>query len=148
MILTPHLLLGAAIASKIPNIYLAAFLSFTSHYLLDLIPHVEYSVENIKNKRWHRALPDFTKVFIDFSFSVLLILLLSDGQLNILIIALFSIVPDGFELLRLFFSNKLSDTRNNMHQKVHFLKDKKISNFWRVLSQILIVVISIFLLRV
>jgi len=39
MWLTPHTLVGIAIASKIPNPLIAIPLAFLSHFLLDFIPH-------------------------------------------------------------------------------------------------------------
>jgi len=36
---TPHVLVGAAIAAKIPNPYLAIPLSLGSHFVLDILPH-------------------------------------------------------------------------------------------------------------
>ncbi len=39
MLETPHVLLGAAIATKIGNPFLAVPLSFLSHFILDKVPH-------------------------------------------------------------------------------------------------------------
>jgi len=39
MLELPHTAVGAAIATKIPNPFLAIPLAFLSHFLLDLIPH-------------------------------------------------------------------------------------------------------------
>lgn len=151
MILTPHLLLGAVIASRIEYIPLAIILAFLSHYLLDLIPHIEYSIENIEKKQWQKSLPDFLKVFLDFSLGILLILIFSNppagGQPIIFICVFFAILPDGLTLLNYFFSNKILKIHRYIHhKKIHFLRNKKISFHWRVLSQLLVVFISILLL--
>lgn len=39
MLETPHVIVGAAIASKVGNPYLAIPLAFMSHFLLDKVPH-------------------------------------------------------------------------------------------------------------
>ena len=148
MILTPHLLLGAAIASKIEYAPLAIILAFSSHYLLDLIPHTEYSIDNIEKKQWQKSLPDILRVFLDFSFGILFILIFSNNQLIVFVGAFFAILPDGLSLLNSVFPNKILKIYSNIHQgKIHFLKYKKISKFWRIASQALIAIISIVLLR-
>ena len=148
MILTPHLLLGAAIASKIEYAPLAIILAFLSHYLLDLIPHIEYSIDNIEKNQWQKSLPDISRVFLDFSFGILLILIFSNNQPIIFACAFFAILPDGLSLLNYSFSNKILKIYGNIHQKkIHFLKHKKISFSWRILSQLLVILISIFLLK-
>lgn len=39
MLETPHVVLGAAIATKIPNPFIAIPLAFVSHFVLDKVPH-------------------------------------------------------------------------------------------------------------
>lgn len=39
MLETPHVAVGAAIASKIPNPFIAIPLAFTSHFVMDKVPH-------------------------------------------------------------------------------------------------------------
>jgi len=148
MILTPHLILGAVIGSKIEYIPLAIILAFLSHYILDLIPHIEYSIKNIEKKQWQKSLPETIKIFLDFALGILLILFFSDNQPTVFICAFFAISPDGISFLNYFISNKILKKLSDFHhEKIHFLKNKKISIFWRILSQVLIVLISIFLLK-
>ena len=148
MILTPHLLMGSMIASKIEYAPLAIILAFFSHYFLDLIPHAEYSIDNIKNKKWQDSLPDILKVFLDFFSGILLILIFSNNQPIVFVCAFFSILPDGFSFLGYLFSNRILESYNNIHQnKIHFLKNKKFSMFWRILSQVLIIFVSLLLLK-
>jgi len=61
MLLTPHILLGAAIGAKISNPGAIFALSFISHYFLDALPHYEYKIPGLKGKS-----PDNKKIFIDF----------------------------------------------------------------------------------
>ncbi len=144
MILLVHMLFGAAIASYIKNPIFAVVLAFFSHYFLDFIPHNEYDIKNISEKRWKKTLPEFQKVFLDFLLGILLILLFSENKPTIYICAFFAILPDGFSVLSSIFQIKLLKIHNNFHQgRLHFFKKIKISNFWRITSQILIVLIAL-----
>ena len=148
MILTPHLLLGAAIASKIEYAPAALLMAFLSHYFLDLIPHIEYSIKNISEKQWQKSLPDILRVFLDFSFGMLLILIFSKNQPIIYICAFIALIPDSLTIINSIFPNRILKIHNNIHRgKIHFLKHKKFSTSWRILSQLLVIIVSIFLLK-
>ena len=148
MILTPHLLLGAAIASKIEYTPLAIILAFLSHYLLDMFPHIEYPIKNIQNKQWVKSLPDFLRVFLDFSAGILIIYFFSGWQIIIFAGALFSVLPDAFNLFNMAFPNNFLKNHSNFHEKIHFFKNQKISFFWRFSSQVLVIIISVILLKI
>jgi len=146
MILFVHLLFGAAIGSTIKNIPLAIVLAFLGHYFLDLLPHVDYSVENIKNKQ--KMLLDFAKVALDIFCGVLLIFIFSKNQPIIYVCAFFAVIPDGLSAINYFIPNKILTWHARLHtEKIHFLRNKKISNFWRITSQVIVVVVSLILLK-
>lgn len=160
MILLAHLLFGAAIGQKISNPILAIILAFLSHYFLDFLPHTEYLIENIKNKQWRKAAPDILRVILDFLLGSLIIFIFSKNQTIIYICAFFAILPDGFTILSYFLPNKILKIHDKLHrEKAHFfrdiatleniatLKNKKISNFWRIISQAAVIVVCIVLLR-
>ncbi|OGZ64378.1 MAG: hypothetical protein A2812_03145 [Candidatus Staskawiczbacteria bacterium RIFCSPHIGHO2_01_FULL_36_16] len=146
MILTCHIILAAAIAVKIPNAFLAVTLAFLSHYLLDFFPHIEYPIENIKNKQWSKSLPDFLNVFLDFFSGILIILLFLGTQPIIFIAAFFAILPDIMNYFYLIYQNEFLKINHDLHEKIHFLKNKKISELWRITSQALTIIISIILI--
>jgi len=148
MILLAHLLFGAAISLKIEYFWLALILAFFSHYFLDLFPHTEYPIENIKNNQWRKSLPDFLRVVADFVLGILIIFLVSENSLKIYICALTAVLPDMLTLLNKFLNIGLLKKHDYFHlEKIHFLKDKKIPQFWRFLTQIVVIVISILLLK-
>ena len=148
MILLVHMLLGALIGEKIINPFLAVVLAFLCHYLLDLIPHAEYSIENITEKKWKKAWPDILRVTLDFCAGILLIFLFSKNNPIIYVCAFFAILPDGFSVLNLIFESKLlARHRKFHHDKLHFLKNKKISAFWRIGSQVIVSLIFIYFLK-
>lgn len=146
MVFTCHLLTGATIISKIQPAPLGFLLAFLSHYILDFLPHSEYSVENIKKKNWRNSFFDFLRIGIDLSLGIILISIFSDRQLLTYAGALSAILPDGLTFLGIIFSNKILRHNDDFHERIHFLKNKKISAFWRIFSQTVIIVLSILLL--
>jgi|SRR3989344_1059545 len=147
MILTAHLLLGAAVASQIKYLPLALLMAFLSHYLIDLIPHIEYSIDNISKKQWQKSAPDILRVILDFLFGILLILIFSNNYPIIYMGALIALIPDSLTIISSILPNKILSKHDQFHRnKIHFLKYKKIPVFWRILSQLLVVITSIILL--
>lgn len=147
MILLVHLLFGAAIGSMVNNISLAIILAFFSHYFLDLIPHIEYPIKNADKKQWEDLRLDILKISADFLLGILIIFMLSNNQPIIYLCALVAILPDGLMILGHIFPNKFLNIHEKIHsEKVHFLQNKKISKFWRINSQVLFTILSIFII--
>ena len=148
MILASHLLMGAAIASETKSVPIAIVLAFFSHYLLDFLPHSEYSIKNIQEGKWRQSFPDFCKVFLDFSLGVLLILILTKNPLVAILAGIAAILADGSTLLTFIFpKNKLLKIHYEfIHMKAHFFRNKKISSLGKFLSQLLTIVLAIFFL--
>ena len=147
MILLAHMLFGAATGHLIKNSVLAVILAFFGHYFLDLFPHIDYSVDNLKNKSWKKSLPDISKIALDISSAFLIIFLFSSNDLLIYISAIVALIPDSMTLISKIFPNKLFLWHDYVHtQKIHFLKYKKISSIWRVLTQVIAIFISILIL--
>ncbi len=155
MILLAHMIFGAAIGAAIKNIPLAIFLAFLSHYFLDLFPHIEYlqstesSVKKIQSKNLEKFLPDMARVLTDFSLGTIAILIFSTNQPILYICAIIAITPDALTVVTLLFPNKILQMHHEFHtQKVHYLtKKKRFPVFWRIITQVVIVIISIAILR-
>lgn len=148
MILLVHMLFGATIGTIFKNPFLAIIAAFLSHFLLDIFPHIEYSAKNVEAKQWKKTFPDFSKIFLDILFGFLIIFFFSTGQQIIYVCAFFAILPDFLSAIASLCPQKICKIYNEFHWKtIHFLHYKKISNFWRLSSQILVVIISIFLLQ-
>lgn len=149
MILLVHILFGSAAGSLVKNIPIAIILAFLSHYFLDLFPHIEYPIENITKNQWRKALPEILMVFLDFCIGIFLIFILSNPPQSIIYIcAIAAIIPDGLAALNRVMPTKILTLHDKFHEKIHFLKNKKISIFWRIASQASIVIISIILLKI
>jgi hypothetical protein len=126
MILTCHLLVGAAVASKIPSIPLGLTLAFLSHYLIDFIPHYEYPIKQIRDSQWLKSGFDFLKVTADFILGFGLIFLFAKPNIWLFVAAFLAIVPDGLTLLnRIFPENKLLKKIRFWHSKVNEMSEKK-----------------------
>lgn len=147
MILFVHLLSGAAIASLIKNPALAVILAFLSHYVLDFIPHNEYSINNLFNKNWRQSFPVFLKIMLDFASGIILILIFSQRTTIIFIAAFFAILPDGFSVINERY--KIFKWHYELHRKkIHYFKNKKIPAFWRIFSQLAIAFASVVILLI
>jgi len=59
MLETPHALVGAAIATKIPNPAIALPLAFASHFVLDMVPHWNPHL-NTEIKKFGKVTPQTT----------------------------------------------------------------------------------------
>jgi hypothetical protein len=139
------MLFGALIGQKVTNILGAIILALISHYLLDLLPHVEYSIKNIPGKNWHKEFSDMLKISLDVFLGILLIFIFSDNSMLVYTCVFFSVLPDGLTILNAIFKNSFLGAHSKFHQeKLHFLKDKKISGFWRLLTQFIIVIVCLF----
>lgn len=146
MLLTVHLLTGAAIASKVSNPGLGLFFAFSSHYLSDLLPHIEYSVANIQSKNWKGSKSEFIKVIADFLAGVLMVLILTEKTPAILLGAVFAVLPDVLSFFGFILNNRLLRCNSYLHQKTHFLRDVKLPPILGILSQVLVAGTAIFLL--
>ena len=162
MILLVHMLFGAAIGASVQNIPLAIILALLGHYFLDLFPHIEYlagvedSITGIKKTRWQKNVFNILKVFIDFCLGLALIFLFSNpstgsGQENQLILytcALVAIIPDGLTVIHSLLPNLGLAPHHNIHSgKIHYLtKQKKFPIFWKIATQVIATVISVFIL--
>lgn len=150
MILLVHMIFGVAVASLVKSPYLAIVLSLLSHYFLDLFPHIEYPIDNLKNirKNFKKAIPELFYLFIDFALGVLFIFILTDRSLIFFICGIVSIVPDSLTVLSVIMPNKILKVHDKFHRQViHFLRDKKIPNFYRISTQVLVVIIAFLILQ-
>lgn len=156
MILLVHMLFGAAIGSVVGNMPLAIILALLGHYFLDLFPHIEYldgvehSIESLKNDKWSNKIKNVSKVFVDFCLGLLLIFLLSKNYPIIYLCALVAIVPDGLTIVHHLFPKMGLELHHQIHGgKIHYLtKQKNFHKFWKILTQVVVVIISIILLRI
>lgn len=72
MLETPHVVVGAAIATKIPNPFISIPLAFASHFVLEKVPHWNPHL-NTEKKKYGKVTAKSTKIVIaDVTLSLLL----------------------------------------------------------------------------
>ena len=108
MLLAPHILVGAAVAVSTSNPILGLLFAFLSHFILDRIPHWEYSAEALKTiptKGILYVAPILRRVALDITAGfVVLIVAVAISSDNIPFTAwafggFFGILPDGLSFL-------------------------------------------------
>ena len=149
MLETPHVALGAAIAMKIGNPYLAIPLALSSHFLLEKIPHWNPHLNTEMKKYGH--LTNKTKLIIAVDTTLALGLgifiafkALPDSSLSLLVIAssFAAIVPDLLESPYFIFGVK-----NKYIQKWIALQIKiqiDATPFWGILTQIIVLTSTLY----
>ncbi len=148
MILTTHIITGAALASKISNPYYGMFLAILSHYFIDNFAHWDYSIKHILNKEertYKNYLFSLLKIAADFIFGFLIIYFFAAKQnLNIALLGgFFGALPDGLLFLSTFAPfNKLLKYHTDFHKILH--SDKQLPLKKGVLAQIFIILLSLY----
>jgi len=119
MIITPHLLIGAAIGFKVKHFGWIIFLGIISHFFLDIIPHWDYENKEFKvfskNKSYKSLLGFFLKIVIDSLIGLIILFFViwqknitnSKYLLYILIGILASLLPDIISVFNKLIPNKL-----------------------------------------
>lgn len=151
MILSVHLLAGAAISSKARNYWAIFILALLSHFILDAIPHWEYAGlgTNISGDFFMAVT---VKALLDILVGVSIICWLFKSSKLIqpaLWGAFFALLPDGlifiYILTQVFFGWHLTFLTYPIafHDAVHFA-DGNVFIFWRVATESIIAVLAIF----
>lgn len=127
MILFPHMLAGALIGAKTENWGLIFILAIVSHYLLDLLPHWDYSKKEINQLSRKGLFYFLSEVAADLMIGILSIWLLftpSASQWPYLLWGAFwSIFPDGLNFLNHLTNKriKILVQQNEFHERIHWL---------------------------
>ena len=147
MILTPHILSGAAVASQISNPFAMMIAAMAVHHILDMIPHWDYEIHSSRRRAAQ-------KIALDIAIAGIITLLFIwnlplEKQFHILLGGFFGVLPDGFLFLYYASGEKIFRRYIKFHHFWHRLITKKEGSlsFIRVLPQIAVAIISIYLLR-
>ena len=158
MILLVHMLFGAAVGYKVysltNSIWLAGFLALASHYFSDLFPHAEYltsvedTIKSVKNDLSGNRLKEISMVLLDFFLGFLFIFIVSTNQFFIYLFAFLALIPDGLTIVNSLFKIRILEAHQWFHGDIvqYLTKNKKFPVFWRIFTQVLAVLISIYLL--
>lgn len=138
MILTMHSVVAAATANQISNTWIAWLAALISHFILDAIPHREYSLENIKygwrsKKFWFLAI----KIFIDLVAGFIFIIIFTRDRSNLfknIIAGFIGLIPDGLTIL--YYITK----KNNLNQffsgrTIQETTPSPVNSFWIIINK-------------
>lgn len=105
MLLTQHLLVGAAIGRHVENIWLVIFFSFLSHYILDMIPHRSmpyikgYKESGLKGVRKKELAIKGIEPLLGLSIFILFVHANPGYSFRMSVGALFGFLPDLFTFI-------------------------------------------------
>ena len=141
MLTTPHLIVGAAIGSQMPNAWQVVPVAAASHFLLDSVPHLQgkIEVEDLEKKEVLFLLAD---LFIGFGI-LFLISFNSPVRELMWVGALAAILPDFHHIVQVLFGPDALKRYHNFHMKFHFEKDMKLLP--GLATQILTVIAAVFI---
>ena len=142
MTATAHALIGAAIAAKIVNPFLAIPLAIISHFALDLIPHWDEGLNHRKKTIMRYRVEAAIDVLLGFALAFILFgSKVNPTYLFIMIIA--SELPDWIESPYVFLGNKFPPFYW-AYQLSHKVQTR-MQLPWGLVTQIVVVVPLVFL---
>lgn len=152
MIITPHLLAGAAIGSMVHNYWLAAVLALMSHFILDVIPHADYDIPALKRKIGgsKELFFDLAKICVDFLLGFLMIIFLTKNYTDVSYVLtgmFFGILPDIFSFLGFVFNFRFLKTFYKYHNATHIFRNKRVPKWIGYASQIAVVLAAIWAIK-
>lgn len=153
MILSVHMLVGAAIGSKVRNYWAIFILALISHFILDAIPHWEYTglAADVSGDVFMAVT---VKALLDILIGVSVISwLFKSSRLVCPAIwgAFFALLPDGliftYVLAQVFFNWQPTFLISPIafHDKIHYTDGADLL-FWRIVAEAIITVLAIFIL--
>ena len=147
MLELPHALVGAAIATAIPDPRISLPLAFASHFITEYIPHWNPHLFTELKTLGRVSRSSLIIVTIDASLALILgtwIALRSPAPLVVLLACFLAVLPDIMEIPYFFlhwhpkFEEKLV-----LWQRAH---QWNVPAFWGILSQLVVVAISLLLI--
>lgn len=153
MLLTPHTLVGIAIATSIRNPTVAVPLALGMHFMGDLVPHWDFYSHTKKEERvvgWRPMAVMFDLVVgvsIGLTSTLYALWVLQNKALaiNIFLCGIASVLPDALEAPHIFMKTdpKILMPLINIQKKLQFQAPLP----WGIITQILVVAISVIVMR-
>ena len=147
MLISPHFLVGTAIANHIPEFWPAALAAVTSHFVLDAIPHRD-TIGKFSPSR-----ANLTILVADLTITGIILWWLTGGQnwVYLLIIGFIATLPDAPSVIALFWPKFLAlpvvHAIHYWHTKTIHYKDNQVTWFWGILSQLVVIILAIILFQ-
>lgn len=153
MLLTPHTVAGIAIASNIPNLYLAVFLAFLSHFLGDKIPHWDFYSNTKREDRvvgWRPVAVMFdlaVGVAVGVGFTCYFLWVKNDPSLALssFLCGVASVLPDALSSLTIIGGKegKFLKTLNKIQSKMQFQAPLP----WGIITQVIVILLSLYFIK-
>jgi hypothetical protein len=153
MLLTPHTIVGIAIATNVSNPYLAVILAFLSHFLGDKVPHWDFYSNTKREERtvgWRplAVMGDLAVgVAVGVAFTCYFLWVKNNPQtaLTVFICGIASVLPDALSSLSIVGGkeNKFLKILNKVQSKMQFQAPLP----WGIITQILVVLISLIFIK-
>ncbi len=142
MLETPHVVVGAAIATVIPNPFLAIPLAFLSHFALDMIPHWNPHL-NTEKKKYGKITKQSTYIIIGDVIASLVIGLLmarrvlpdTGHTIGVLFGAFAGVLPDIVEGPYFFLNLRTKATDKWLKFQKSIQNDAE--PFWGITTQVI-----------
>jgi len=153
MLLTPHTLVGVAIATNISNPYIAIPIAFISHFLGDKVPHWDFysntkKEERVKGWRPLAVMGDLAVgVAVGVTYTTYFLWVKQDLSLALVtfICGIASVLPDALSGLTIIGGkeNKFLELLNNVQSKMQFQAPLP----WGILTQVGVILISLYFIK-
>lgn len=158
MILTTHAVVGGAIMKLVSHHpVIGLFLAFGSHFVLDAIPHWDYHLGSYERNKKEplksvihlnkRFLIDLTKMGSDGIFGLILSIIIFSGPPAggwIILGVISAMLPDFLQFLYLQIRREPFTSLQRFHGWFHNQKN----NFAGIISQIIIIILAYFFIKV
>ncbi|MBU0649962.1 hypothetical protein KJ605_00035 [Patescibacteria group bacterium] len=152
MLLTPHLLVGVAVAKSVPNPFIAVPLSVVMHFLGDKVPHWDFFSNAPREKRlkgWRpiAVMADFgLGIAVGVAFTLYALWVQDDPALawRTFLCGIFSVLPDALEAPHIY-----TDAKIGLVEKITNFQRKMQSQAplpWGLFTQVAIVLLCLFLI--
>jgi len=156
MLLAPHIIIGALIGTKTKKPLLIIILGLLSHFILDKIPHWDYSIYNIRHfstiQNYNLLFDDISKILIDIFIGLLIVVLvlhkknmLNKNHIPYIVLGIFvSLLPDILWSLNVLIKNNMLNKFTNFHNNLHYTPQKEGEiTFLGLATQIAVILIAI-----
>ncbi len=152
MLETPHVFIGAAIASKIPNPFIAIPLAFASHFVMEMVPHWNPHL-NSETEKYGRPTRrstvittiDSTLALVSGSFIAYQALPNVGQAILVLACSFAAVLPDVMEGPYFFLKMRTTWIKKWIAFQKSIQSDT--TAFWGLLNQALIILAVIFWLK-
>ncbi|MGY8667046.1 hypothetical protein Q3C01_32455 [Bradyrhizobium sp. UFLA05-109] len=150
MILSTHAIVGAALASLIPDHPVAAFvIGVASHFAIDAIPHVDYPLHSIRGRRSTKSaltliwllVKDLGLITVDAGIGLGVVLWLYGAGPAVLAGALGAMLPDPMRLVSKLYPKEPLRSLQRFHAWIH--SKRKLSWPLGVVSQLCVVLLFV-----